>query len=336
MRKLVIVSVAFLIVAAAVVWVLESEGLLPGYVEIHTRMRDASGLTDGSIVRMNGIVIGYLDRQTLTGSRDLRQKVQFDIKIRTRYLPVIPADSLIGVAAEDLLGNKSITIFRGTSSQPLQPGATLRSVEALDPNALMAQMGNEMQAFQEVANRANDILSGVDQGNGSVGKLVKNGAKEWDPVIAQAKAIQKDLANAHGTFDKLFVNNQEISGELDGTNKRLSDLIAYVQSDQGTAGQIRQFQKDLDAVSKQLDSIQAAAKLRGEDVSNLQARVDGVAERVRVLTQKIYAGQGTLGQFLTNPGLSESLDATTAALQGSMKDARAHPLKFFSIQVRVF
>jgi phospholipid/cholesterol/gamma-HCH transport system substrate-binding protein len=51
---------------------------------------------------------------------------------------------------------------------------------------------------------------------------------------------------------------------------------------------------------------------------------------------KINAGQGTMGQFLVNPQLYQSLEGTTREFQSLAKDMRANPKKFLSIRLTLF
>ena len=51
---------------------------------------------------------------------------------------------------------------------------------------------------------------------------------------------------------------------------------------------------------------------------------------------KINAGEGTLGQLLVNPQLYESLNGTSRAVETFMKDFRANPKKFLTIQLKLF
>jgi phospholipid/cholesterol/gamma-HCH transport system substrate-binding protein len=48
------------------------------------------------------------------------------------------------------------------------------------------------------------------------------------------------------------------------------------------------------------------------------------------------AGQGTLGQFLVNPELYQSLTETTREAQALAKDMRANPKKFLTIRLTLF
>src|ERR1700739_1482254 len=72
-------------------------GLFKHNILLRTYMDDASGLSDGTQVRLNGIIIGYLDRLELTGSRDPKRAVGFDMLVQPEFLPQIPIDSVVGI-----------------------------------------------------------------------------------------------------------------------------------------------------------------------------------------------------------------------------------------------
>ena len=54
------------------------------------------------------------------------------------------------------------------------------------------------------------------------------------------------------------------------------------------------------------------------------------------MLDKINRGDGTLGQLLNNPALYESLDGTTREVRALLKDFRANPKKFLTIQLKIF
>src|SRR5262245_20551384 len=111
MRKAILIGTGgFLVLLAAALWVATERGLLRGYVVLRTYVDDASGLTLGTKVRIDGIPVGYLDHQRLTGSRDHNRAVEFEMKIRARYLQKIPVDSTVRVVADNLLSDKAINI----------------------------------------------------------------------------------------------------------------------------------------------------------------------------------------------------------------------------------
>ena len=64
--------VAFLILGFLIFLLTSSTGLFQKKVLLRTYMDDASGIAEGTPVRLNGIVIGSLDKVRLTNSSDPR------------------------------------------------------------------------------------------------------------------------------------------------------------------------------------------------------------------------------------------------------------------------
>ena len=162
---LAVLSVCGLLAAAGFLMFHASE-LSPGYVKLHAYLDDASGLMDGTQVRLDGIPIGYLDAQKLTGSRNPRRKVEFDLKVKEHFLRDIPVDSAVSLASDNLLGEQYIGIRRGHSPQHVQAGAELGSNLAEDITKIMAQMSLQLDRLQSIFTRAEKLMSGVGTGQG--------------------------------------------------------------------------------------------------------------------------------------------------------------------------
>src|SRR5262249_36810109 len=152
----------------AALWLAESRGLLPRYVRLLSYTDDASGLPLGSKVRLNGIPLGYPDHERLTGPREPKRCVEVDMKEKPPYLEKIPVDSVVRVVTDNLLSDKVIDITRGKSPEHVVAGSELRSVQAIDPNRFLADMGNDLQSLQNVVDHVNRILDKVAKGEGSL------------------------------------------------------------------------------------------------------------------------------------------------------------------------
>jgi phospholipid/cholesterol/gamma-HCH transport system substrate-binding protein len=336
MRRVLISVGVFVGLLAIALWVANLEGLLLGYAELRTFMDDASGLTDGTKVRLNGIPVGYLDRQHLTGSRDHSHAVEFNLKVKASYLERIPIDSRVRVVADNLLSDKAINIIPGTAAQHVESGAELQAGLEVDPNKMMAQMSNTLQQFQHVVDRANSLLAGVDAGQGSAGKLMKSWQGEWSNLPIEMRKLVDDYSNANGTAHKLLVDNSELTEQIQTTQKRFDDIVAAFQGGQGTAGKLAGFHKDLDPVMHEIDELKVAIKTRTGSVNDLQQRLDNLMSRFSSIMDKANSGQGTFGQLLVNPQLSQALAGTGREFQTLAKDLRANPKKFLSLRLALF
>jgi phospholipid/cholesterol/gamma-HCH transport system substrate-binding protein len=125
--------VSFLVLAVLIFLLTSSRGLFQKKALLRTFMDDASGIAVGTPVRLNGITIGSLDQVRLTNSADPNRTVEFDMDVEERYLRDIPIDSVAGVGAANLLGDKFINITKGRdTAHTVQNGAEIRSQQTQD------------------------------------------------------------------------------------------------------------------------------------------------------------------------------------------------------------
>ena len=144
---------AFTVIFVLVFLLTSAKGIFQQNAPLVTYMDDASGLANGTPVRLNGITVGFLDGLKLTGSRDPKRAVEFDMLVKKKFLADIPVDSIAAIAAANLLGDKFINITRGQDSRTVQPGYELRGATGQDIPELMAQSANLLKSFQTIVTR---------------------------------------------------------------------------------------------------------------------------------------------------------------------------------------
>ncbi len=345
--KVGIVSLASCLILAALVFLLtSSRGLFRRDVLLFTYMDDASGMGDGSPVRLNGIPVGYLDKLELTNSRNPKRTVRFDMRVQAKYLPDIPIDSVAGISAANLLGDKFININKGKSTQHIQPGAELLSLEAQDIPELMAQSANLLQSFQGVVTRLDNLLVGVEAGRGNIGKLLKDEQlyNTLTSIATEGNKMLADVRTGSGTLSKLIYDDS-LYQELRAPVKRIDAILADLQAGQGTAGKLFQDPALFNDAHQLLSEMQklvadvnagkgTAGKLLKDD--QLHQRFDQLLAKLNGTLDRIDSGQGSLGQFIVNPQLYESLTGVTREFQSLAKDMRANPKKFLTIRLVLF
>src|SRR5215471_9980341 len=145
---------AFLILAVLIFLLTSSRGLFQKNAILRTYMDDASGIAESTPVRLNGILIGSLDKVRLTNSPDPNRAVEFIMSVQEEYLQDIPIDSVAGVSASNLLGDKFINITRGRDmAHTVRDGYEIRSQETQDIPELMDQSAKLLNSFQIIVKR---------------------------------------------------------------------------------------------------------------------------------------------------------------------------------------
>jgi phospholipid/cholesterol/gamma-HCH transport system substrate-binding protein len=339
---------AFLILFVLVFLLTSSKGIpfIQKNALLRTYMDDASGISDGTVVRLNGIAIGYLEKPRLTGSRDPKSSVEFDMMVRKEFLREIPVDSVAGIAAANLLGDKFINITKGTSSQTVTDGATLRALETQDIPELLGQMDKLLRTFQTIVNRVDGLLADVESGKGNLGLFLKDDAlySRLNGIVSEGQKLLTDVRTGNGTVSKLL-NDDALYQEMRAPLKRLDEILADLQGGQGSAGKLLKDPTLYNELNQTVASVHElvayvnsgrgnAGKLLKDE--QLHQRMTELIAKLNTTLDKVNAGQGTLGQFMVNPQLYDSLTGLTHEFQSLAKDMRANPKKFLSIRLVLF
>jgi phospholipid/cholesterol/gamma-HCH transport system substrate-binding protein len=346
LRVGIVGSVAFLILFVLVFLLTSAKGIFRHYATLRTYMDDASGLADGTAVRLNGITVGYLDRLALTAARDPKRTVEFEMKVQTSYLPQIPVDSHVSVAAANLLGDKFLNITKGQASQHVADGGELPALQAQDIPEMMAQMSNVIDSFQRIVGRADNLLAGVEAGKGNLGLFLKDDElyRRLNAIFAESQKVLADVRNGHGTLSKILYDDT-LYNDLDKPIKRIDSMLADLQAGQGTAGKLLkdpalfdEAHQTITEIHQLIAEVNAGRGTAGHLLKDpvLGQRLDDLVAKFNTTVDKINSGQGTIGQLAVNPALYDALTGTTREFQSLAKDMRANPKKFLTIRLTLF
>jgi phospholipid/cholesterol/gamma-HCH transport system substrate-binding protein len=337
---------AFVILAALIFLLTSSKGFFQKTAFLRTFMDDASGMAPGTPVRLNGFTIGSLETIELTKSAEPKRTVEFLMKVQEKFLAQIPVDSVAGISAANLLGDKFINITKGRDARTVKDGAEIKSLQAQDIPELMAQSANLLQTFQTIVTRLDSLLAGIEQGKGNIGKLLKDEElyNRLNGIASEGQSLLSDIRHGNGTASKLIYDDalyQEIRSPI----KRVDALLADLQAGHGSAGKLLKDPALYDEAKASLGEIRGlladlnagkgtAGKLLKDDA--LHQRLEELVAKFNGTIDKINAGQGTLGQMLVNPQLYDSLTGATREFQSLAKDMRANPKKFLTIRLTLF
>jgi phospholipid/cholesterol/gamma-HCH transport system substrate-binding protein len=96
-------------------------------------------------------------------------------------------------------------------------------------------------------------------------------------------------------------------------------------------GTVAELRKTIDEINKGNGT---AGKLIKSD--ELHANMNKLILNLDKTIDKVNSGQGTMGQLMVNPALYDSMNGTMKEMNGVMKDFRANPKKFLTIQLKLF
>src|SRR5882762_4037229 len=106
----IMAAVAMSILGVLIFLLTGSGDIFTSYATIYTYMEDSAAMATSTPVRLNGITIGKIDKIEFSGLKEKGKIVRITMKVKRNMLSQIPDDSLAGIDAANLLGDKFINI----------------------------------------------------------------------------------------------------------------------------------------------------------------------------------------------------------------------------------
>jgi phospholipid/cholesterol/gamma-HCH transport system substrate-binding protein len=313
---------------------------------LYTFLGDSAAMTEGSGVRLNGILIGRVTRIEHSGLPDNTKAIKMTLEIDRQFLSRIPVDSEVGFSAENVLGAKFLNIKRGVSKETVKNGGELHARDDKDFLEVVQSALPLLESLRSILSRIDKIVGQVEAGRGSIGKLLFDEElyTRANDMLEGVQKVTDSVAKGEGTIGRLLYD-EGLYNDLRGTLARIDGIAASLERGEGTAGRLLKdpaLYDELRKSSTELKNLLAdlnagkgtAGKLLKDEA--LHNRIAATIDRLNETMDKINSGQGTLGQLMVNPALYENLTGTSAELRSLMKDFRANPKKFLTIQLKLF
>jgi phospholipid/cholesterol/gamma-HCH transport system substrate-binding protein len=312
-----------------------------------TYMPEVNGIQSGAPVDLDGIVVGNVQSANLTPRpKDRAHNMTLVLQIDKKYQDQIRTDSAASLATQGLLGDRYVAISRGLTGTVLPDNGIVPTQETSGMNEVISQSGDLMKTMNMLASDLRDTIDSINQGNGSLGKLVKDPAlynhlndavANIDDVVAQIKQGQGSLGKL-ATSDDLYNKADHLVGNLD-------DAMSAVHDQKGTLGKIvydPAMYNHVNNIAQNADSMLGDARAGkgtlGKFVTDdsLFNNVRDASANLRDASAKLNSNQGTAGKFFSDPALYDNLTGMTGDLRVLLNDFHSNPKKFLHIDLKIF
>ena len=219
-----------------------------------------------------------------------RDRVLVEIAVESKYADMIPANSLAEIGSAGLLGGVEINILQGDAAEAIEAGAFFEGAIKPDMIGSLADKGTELM------DGLNETVSGVNA------LLADNSAS--------ITALVSNLESMSASVDALLA---AVSGDVDGI---MGDVKDFTDALAENTGRIESIIENLDTFTGDV----AAADL----VSQLNTTVTTLNDVLGTLE----AGEGSIGQLLTDPALYTSLNEASDNLGALLEDLKLNPMRY--------
>jgi phospholipid/cholesterol/gamma-HCH transport system substrate-binding protein len=294
---------------------------------IHADFTEVGGLVEGATVRLAGVQIGRVSAVNLPPQPG--GKVRVDLTIARRFSDRIRKNSVARIETQGLLGDRIVEITVGDASAPaVAPGEALASRDPADFGRIVAAGA---ETAKNVAALADALRETADQINKS--KMIESAATTVNKLGRVVDQVEQGRGWAH-----TLIYEEPIA------LKRLNELIASTQTviervekGQGAAGVLvspestasaKRFVAAMDRLSAMVAEPEreqglVPALLFDPKYKALLDDLRVVTHNLRLISDRVAGGKGTLGSLVADSGDDGSLSLTMQDLQVAVANLKS-------------
>ena len=344
------VLVGLLILAVAIFYV-TGPGMFGPKYRLRTYLPEVSGLSTGAPVRLDGVEIGNVEKITLVPRErgkapDHMHNIEIDMRLDRQYQENILTDSVATLVTEGLLGNRYVNIQRGYTGTPLEDGRVVPGGEEKAIKEVVERSADVLANLNALSQSAQDLIGGVQEGKGTLGKLLTDDQayNHLNSILAKGDEIAGNIQAGRGTLGELL-NNDAMAHKVETTIDQLNTILADLREQKGTLGKLLYDPALYDQAKQAIENGNAVigdvragkgtfGKLATDDT--LYNKLRDTSSNLADATAKLNRNDNTAGRLFADPKLYDNLSGLTADMRTLIGDFRKNPKKFLTIKLTFF
>ena len=344
------VLVGLAVLAAGIFYVTGAQFLGPKY-RLRTFLPEVSGLAAGAPVRIDGVEVGNVEKIAIASRTpgkvpEKNKNIEVILRINRDYQKDILTDSSASLVTEGLLGNRYVNITRGFTGVPLKEGQELPGVEEKAIKEVVERSADVLANLQVLSENVQDLIQGVQEGKGTLGKLLTDDQayRHLNSILAKSDEMIGDIRAGQGTLGKL-VASDELYAKLRSGVDNANLILADVRAQKGTIGKLLYDPTLYDQAKQAVTSGNAMfadvragkgtlGKLATDDV--LYNKLRDTSTNLASATAKLNENTTTAGKLFSDPHLYDNLVGLTGDMRLLIGDFRQNPKKFLRIKIAIF
>jgi phospholipid/cholesterol/gamma-HCH transport system substrate-binding protein len=323
-------------------------GLFTKKMLIHAFVDNAGGLRVGAPVRLEGVDIGNVTRIHVgTDPKRKLAPVDLTMKVTTKYEDTMKKDCQASLNTAGVLGEVFVDIdCRQAAGQPLQTGDTLPTKDVPQLQDVVRATQGTIENVNVLLNRVDDIISHIQNGEGSVGKIIYDPDlyNRADDTLKQLQNVAQQINSPNGSIGKL-INSEELYNKANATIDNLNKIIDEANNGNGTIGKFLKdpalyddAHKTINQANELIAGINAGKGTLGKLTKDEQLanKIDSTVTRLDHIIDRLDKGEGTAGKFLVDPALYDNSNKLLVETRDLIAAVRKDPKKYLTIHLKLF
>jgi len=334
------VLVGLLVLAVGIFYV-TGYGFLGAKYRLYAYLPEVSGLANGAPVRLDGVEVGNVEAIRIM-PRKSGQAVEKrrNVEVRMRI------DSTASLVTEGLLGNRYVNISRGYTGVPIVNNGEVKGTEEKAIKEVVERSADVMANLQALSDDVRELIAGVQQGRGTLGKLLtdEQAYNHLNNVLAKSDQMVSNIQAGQGSLGKL-VASDEIYQKANSAVGRMDTMMADIQAQKGSLGKLIYdesiYKNAKDAIEKSdalLTDVRAGKGTLGKLVVDdaLYKNLKDTSAHLAAASAKLNENTTSAGKLFNDAKLYDNLAGLTGDLRLLVGDFRQNPKKFLHVKLAVF
>jgi phospholipid/cholesterol/gamma-HCH transport system substrate-binding protein len=252
----IFIFLALLIFIIGVLTLGGQHSLLKSSTSVKAIFDDVGGLTPGNNIWYAGVKVGTIRQIEF----DSVGKVVVSMSIEDKNKPYIKKDAMAKVGSDGLIGNKIIVLYGGTPAErPIEAGDVLNVKRALSTEDMMATLQENNKNLLAITSDFKTISTRLANGQGSIGKLLKDESLANNMEVALA-SIRQSAANAQ----RLTAGVADYTAKLQTKGSLANDLV----TDTVIFSHLRAMSRQIDDLSKTATAVVENLKVASNGINS--------------------------------------------------------------------
>lgn len=315
---------------------------------VHSFFDNASGVKVGAPVDLEGVTIGEVAHVEITTdpARKLTP-VEVVMKLSPHFRASVRKDSIVTMQTAGVLGDTVVDINSQLATGPeVQNGDELRTKDVPSIADVVASSQATVKSVNEMMPKLNDIMTSLDSGKGSAGKLI-NDPELYNRAVSTVNELQTlatNLNRGRGTAGKLLTDDSVYNNLKDAT-ARLDTLATGLSTGKGSAGKLltddtlyNNLNKTITQTNDLLAQINSGKGGLGMLVKDpaFADKLNDSVSKLDLLLTNIDNGKGTIGKFATDDTAYNNLNKLLTNTDALVTMFRQDPKKYLTIHMKIF
>jgi phospholipid/cholesterol/gamma-HCH transport system substrate-binding protein len=340
------VLVASVVLALLIFLMSGSGGPFGSKLTLKAYFQNASGLRVGAPVALEGVTIGNVKSISVVPNRQV-DPVEVVMKVDAKYRFRIKKDSVASLTASGVLGDLYVNIESVQATGPaVVDGDVLASEGATSIEDTVKAGQTTLQNMDVLLKRMDRILQTVENGEGTVGRLIKDPSlfNRANSMLIQMQSLVDEVNSGKGTVGKLL-KDEELYTKINTSVDKLNKIVDDIDAGKGSAGKFlkdealyRNANETMAKANKLMDDVNAGRGTLGKFAKDEEfaRKMENIVTKLSAITTRVDAGEGSVGKLVNDPSLYNNADQMLLESRALLKAIRENPKKYLTIHLKLF